>query len=78
MLAAKALESTNLSSRDYQKIRDVARTLTRLKPNSHALPVLRVAAQTLQTMRNVLVHRASESSAPQRPAYSLNEEDDDA
>jgi transcriptional regulator with XRE-family HTH domain len=76
--AAKALESAEISSRDHQAIRRVADMLAHLKPNSDALPRLRDAAQTLQTLRNVLAHRAAATPAPQRPAYSLNEEDEDA
>src|SRR5580658_3431579 len=74
--AAKVLEPAEITSRDYQAIRRVADTLTHLKPGSHALPLVRVAAQTLQAIRNVVTHRAAETPAPQRPAYSLNEEDD--
>lgn len=75
---AKVLEAEEISSRDHQTIRHVAHILTHLKPNSHALPLLREAAQTLQGMSNVLARRAAETPATQRPAYSLNEEDDDA
>jgi transcriptional regulator with XRE-family HTH domain len=76
--AAKMLEAAAISSRDFQTIRRVADTLTPLKPSSSALPRLIEAARTLQTIRNVLAHRAAETPAPQRPAYSLNEEDEDA
>ena len=78
MRAVKALEPADISSRDFQAIRRVADILTRLKPGSSALPRLKEAAQALQSIRTALAYRAAETPAPQRPAYSLNEEDEGA
>jgi transcriptional regulator with XRE-family HTH domain len=76
--AAKALEAADISSRDYQIVRRIADMLGRLKSGPDALPDLKESAKGLRTIRNAMAHRAAETPTSPRPAYTLNDEDDDA
>ncbi len=58
-------------------VRKALRVLRRSGPIGAKMEAIAPAAQALRVARNRLAHGVSEES-PQRPAYSLDEEDDDA
>jgi transcriptional regulator with XRE-family HTH domain len=68
-----------LAPADLQKLRRVSTLLINSsKDRQNAAPVLRRAAEELRKLRNTVVHRPAEEPSAARPAYSLDEEDDDA
>lgn len=69
------LRRVNLSDQEIQLVRDLIARLERYQASEQAAPIVRDIAQNLQRLRNAVAHgRPSEP----RPAYSLDEGDDDA
>lgn len=69
------LRRVNLSDQEMQLVRDLIARLDRYQASEHAAPVVRDIAQNLQRLRNAIAHAAP--SEP-RPAYALDDGDEDA
>lgn len=70
----RELANFQLGSSELEAIRRVTDRLTKLPTSPAALPAIKSSAKQLRDLRNRLAHALPE--AP-RPAYSLDEEDDD-
>ncbi len=75
---ATELEGFRIGPTHLQVIRDVAETLQAITPGPRAKEKLHRAANELRVLRNNLAHNIAEPPATVRPAYTLDEEDDDA
>jgi transcriptional regulator with XRE-family HTH domain len=71
----RELANFQLAKADLDMVRDVTDKLLRLPTGAAALPAVERASRQLKELRNKIVHALPE--AP-RPAYELDEEDDDA
>ena len=69
------LRRVNLSDQEMQLVRDLIARLERYQASAQAAPVVRDIAQNLQRLRNAIAHAAP--SEP-RPAYALDDGDEDA
>ena len=69
------LRRVNLSDQETQLVRELIVRLDRYQASDHAAPIVRDVAQNLQRLRNSVAHAGSTEP---RPAYSLNDGDDDA
>lgn len=69
------LRRVNLSDQEMQLVRDLIDRLERYQASEQAAPVVRDIAQNLQRLRNSIAHAAP--SEP-RPAYALDDGDEDA
>jgi transcriptional regulator with XRE-family HTH domain len=71
----RELANFQLGSSELEAIRRVTDRLIKLPVGPNALPVIQSASKQLRELRNRIAHAVPE--AP-RPAYSLDEEDEDA
>ncbi len=69
------LRRVNLSDQEMQLVRELIARLERYQASEQAAPIVRDIAQNLQRLRNSIAHGAP--SEP-RPAYSLDEGEDNA
>ena len=74
-VALRFLRRVNLSDQEMQLIRSLIAQLERYQASPQAAPVVRDIAQNLQRLRNSIAHGVS--SDP-KPAYSLDDGDNDA
>lgn len=74
-LTLSDLAKDQLGSSDLYTIRSVTDRLLKLPNGPDALPALRRASKSLRALRNRIARPAS--YVPGRPAYSLDEEEDD-
>jgi transcriptional regulator with XRE-family HTH domain len=63
---------------ELETVRQVAQSISHLTSHESAAPRIQEAVLTLKRLRNNLAHRAGPPDAAPRPAYTLDEEDDDA
>ncbi|MCA6111802.1 helix-turn-helix domain-containing protein [Bradyrhizobium cenepequi] len=73
--AFRELSNFQLGNSELEVIRRVTDRLMKLPMNRNALPVIQSASNQLRELRNRIAHAVPE--AP-RPAYALDEEDEDA
>jgi hypothetical protein len=71
----RLLRRLNLSDQETQLVRELIARLERYQASDQAAPVVRDIAQNLQRLRNSIAHGVP--SEP-RPAYSLDDGDDNA
>jgi transcriptional regulator with XRE-family HTH domain len=71
----RELANFRLGNSDLETIRRVADRLMKVQTRGNALPIILSASNQLRELRNRIAHAVPE--AP-RPAYALDEEDDDA
>lgn len=71
----RELANFRLGNSDLETIRRVADRLMKVQTRGNALPIILSASNQLRELRNRIAHAVPE--AP-RPAYELDEEDDDA
>jgi len=69
------LRRVYLSDQEMQLVRELIARLERHPASAHAAPIVRDIAQNLQRLRNSIAHG---SPSEPRPAYSLDEGDDNA
>ena len=69
------LRRVTLSDQEMQLVRELIARLERYQASAQAAPIVRDIAQNLQRLRNSIAHGAP--SEP-RPAYSLDDSDDNA
>ena len=69
------LRRVSLSDQQMQLVRKLIANLEHHQASPHAAPIVRDIAQNLQRLRNSIVHGVS---AEPRPAYSLDEDGDNA
>ncbi|SFT53140.1 helix-turn-helix transcriptional regulator [Mesorhizobium sp. YR577] len=69
------LRRMNLADQEMQLVRELIARLERYQASDQAAPIIRDIAQNLQRLRNSIAHGGSTEP---RPAYSLDEGDDDA
>jgi transcriptional regulator with XRE-family HTH domain len=72
------LQRLPLSLNEFNQIRAIASRLRHLKSGHDATTELEQATRELQHIRNKLMHRGAEPVEKVRPAYSLDEEHEDA